>query len=183
MTGDRREDVAPVEAARDDRPASGRGSRAPAPRRCRRAPRQPAISRPLSGPMRTSPRPVSSAIGNRSVPDARDRRRRRGSRPACAAARRRGSGAVTDRVARDLVADVDDVRVRADPEHHPAADGRRRRPEVGGEGDDGSCHAPDGTQAPPAARTCRSGAGRRLGAASSLPELQGERLGRGPMSQ
>ena len=47
-----------------------------------------------------------------------------------------GPRALTDGVARDLVADVDDVGVGADAEHHAATDRRSGRPEVGEEGDD-----------------------------------------------
>ena len=48
--------------------------------------------------------------------------------------------ALPDRVARHLVADVDDQRIRRDPVHHATADGRSGRPEVRGEGDDGTRH-------------------------------------------
>jgi hypothetical protein len=49
-------------------------------------------------------------------------------------------GAVANRVPRDEVVDVDDVRVGRDLEHDAAADGRRRGSEVGHERDDGSSH-------------------------------------------
>jgi hypothetical protein len=46
--------------------------------------------------------------------------------------------AVPDRVLADGVADVDDLRVRTDPEHHSSARGRRAvEPKIGEEPDDG----------------------------------------------
>ena len=48
------------------------------------------------------------------------------------------AGTVADRVARHLMVDVDHVRIRADAEHDAPADGRRGRPEIGQERDDGS---------------------------------------------
>ncbi len=85
-----------------------------------------------------------------------------------------GARAVPDRVARHLVVDVDDVRVRADGEHHPAADGGRGRPEVGEERDDGahrrmvpSVLRPSAVCSDAGPGERRSGAGRRFGAAST----------------
>ena len=98
---------------------------------------------PLSGPMRTSPRADRIAIGRRSVPtpgihdddvDA-DRQPRDGGPEQV--------GAVADRVLPDAVADVDDLGVAGDREHHAAADRRGGfRAEVGEEADDGSVHGP-----------------------------------------
>ena len=93
--------------------------------------------RPLSGPIRTSPRAVRRRDRPAIRADARiddrdvdpDREPRHG--------RREEVGAVADRVLRDRVADVDDLRVARDREHDAAADGGGPvEPEVGQEADD-----------------------------------------------
>ena len=97
-----------------------------------------AISSPLSGPIRMSPRAVRSPTARRLVPTP-------GSTTATwiptgmyGRANTSVPRAFADRVARHLVRDVDDVGVRAEPEHHRPADGRRGRSEVGRERDDGA---------------------------------------------
>jgi hypothetical protein len=93
------------------------------------------ISNPLSGPTRMSPRPVRRATASRLVPTP-DRPPRRD--PLAWPEEEQRPGAVSDRIARYLVRDVDDPGLGTEAVHHGAADGRRGWPEVGGERDDGT---------------------------------------------
>ena len=91
---------------------------------------------------------------------------------------RQQEGAVANRVLPDRVADVNDLRVTGDRQHHPAADrGRGVRPEVGEEADERARRRAGGlhrtAMVPVGARQSRrrpEEAGRRLGRASGGEE-------------